>query len=107
MVAFVGNTSSGNFYVSETDTTIHALPLPKADSGNNAIFPYISYNAANGAFEVVGTYNQQGFQNGNGDGSYHYLVGFDGTATKVSNSNYDSRSFAAFAYVPDVQASIF
>jgi hypothetical protein len=110
MVGFIGNTSSDpTIYVQEQNMNVHKLDLPKKSDGSNPIFPYIAYNNASGSFEVVGSFNQDTLitPNGDGNGSYHYYVDFTNKQTKVSNSNYDARSYASFVYVPDVQGTIF
>jgi hypothetical protein len=110
MVGFIGNvTSDPTIYIQEQDMTINQLDLPKKSDGSNPIFPYIAYNPNVGAFEVVGSFNQDTLTapNGNGNGSYHFNVDFQNHQTQVKNSNYDGRSFSSFTYVPDVKGTVF
>jgi len=110
MVGFIGNTSSDpTIYVQEQDMTVNQLTLPPTAAGSNPQFPYIAYNPLYGAFEVVGSFNQEkeSTPNGNGNGSYHYTVDFINTQTKIQNSNYDSRSYSSLVYVEDVNNTIF
>jgi hypothetical protein len=110
MVGFIGNTSSDpTIYVQEQDMTINKLSLPLKEDGTNPQFPYIAYNPLYGAFEVVGSYNQDKLTtpNGNGNGSYHYTVDFINNQQQITNSNYDSRSFSSLVYIPDVNNTIF
>ena len=110
MVGFVGNTSSDpTIYVQEQNMTVHQLSLPQKADGTNPQFPYIAYNPFYGAFEVVGSFNQDKdvTPNGNGNGSYHFTVDFMNNNKQIMNSNYDSRSYSSLVYVPDVNNTIF